>query len=479
VRKRIAFTVSIPVVALFIGFLIALVLPSNIFVLTEALARLGLLGGRQRMPGLSAAPPGARARPPSLRIINGTLWDAASGKRPNPGLTLTGGRIAAEPGEGARTIDAAGLTILPGLIDMHVHSFGGTFADEMFIGNGVTTVRDLGTQLAGVLEHRAESEREERIAPRLFVTGPYLVGASGGSDQEIEAPTPVAVRRIVESFAGAGVDGIKLHSGMTPVLMEAAVEAAHARGLWVAAHLDVTGAAVAARLGVDTVEHAWSLAPGDDGGPGDAGADDAGADQAIAEMVGRGVALTPTLVVAEHAFTIADLSRDGSPAFPYMPRFLRRFWISTQITNASAARMDAEEIARRRVRLERLERLVGRFHRAGGRVLAGTDAPAYLVAPGFDIHRELELLVASGLTPAQALASATSEAASFLRRAGEIGALSIGMRADLLVVEGDPLAAGTRDAPGISATRRVVLVVKDGFILMDRMGKLTAAEPAQ
>jgi imidazolonepropionase-like amidohydrolase len=328
----------------------------------------------------------------------------------------------------------------------------------------------VGTQLTGALEHRRESEREERIAPRLFVAGPYLVGATLASDHEIEAPAPEAARRIVGDLAAAGVDGIKVHSGITPDVLRAVVEAAHGRGLWVAAHPDVTGAAEAARIGVDTIEHAWSLAEDASGRP----RQDAEIDEAIDLMVARHAALTPTLVAAEHAFTIVDLARDGSPAFPYMPRFMRRFWVSTQITNASAAAMGPEEIARRRARLERLKELVGRFHRAGGRVLAGTDAPAYLVAPGFDIHRELELLVESGLTPASALAAATSEAASALGRGSEIGALSPGMRADLLLVDGDPLAGAggtTGNPPGISATRRAVLVVKDGFILLDRMGR--------
>jgi imidazolonepropionase-like amidohydrolase len=468
-RKRIALSVSIPVVILFIGFLTSLVVPSNIFVLTEAFARFGLLGGRQRIEGLAAAPPGSTPAP-ALLVVNGTVWDAVAGKRPNPGLAIAGGRIVAQAAAGARVIDAAGLTILPGLIDMHIHSFGGTFADEMLIGNGVTSARDLGTQLAGALAHRGESEREERIAPRLFVAGPYLVSATLASDHEIEAPTPEAARRTVDTLAAAGVDGIKVHSGITEDVLRAVVEAAHGRGLWVAVHPDLTGAAQAARLGVDTIEHAWSLIEDAAGGP----RTDGEIDEAIAVMVAKRVALTPTLVAAEHAFTIIDLARDGSPALPYMPRFMRRFWVSTQITNASAEAMSPEEIARRRARLERLEELVGRFHRAGGRVLAGTDAPAYLVAPGFDIHRELELLVASGLTPAEALAAATSEAASALGLGSEIGALAPGMRADLLVVDGDPLAlaAGTTETPpGISATRRAVLVVKDGFILLDRMGR--------
>ena len=467
-KKRIAFTISIPVVALFVGLLVALLVPSNVFILTEALESLHLLGPRLRPEGLVASPPGAGTAPPLL-IINGTRWDAAGGARPNPGLAVTAGRISASAPPDARVIDAAGLTILPGLIDMHIHSFGGSFEDEMFIANGVTSARDLGTPLVGILDHRSGSERGERIGPRLFVTGPYLTKGAAAGDQEVDAATPAAASLIVEKFADAGVDGIKVHSGIDEPTLAAVVAAAHARGLWVAVHTDQVGAAAAAALSVDTIEHAWGLLTDDP----------AAEDGIIATLVSHHVALTPTLVVAEHAFTLLDILRDGSPAFPLTPPLMRRFWISSQIANANAIAMGPEEVARRRDRLERLKRLTGRFHRAGGRVLAGTDAPAYLVAPGFDIHRELELLVASGLSPEEALASATSEAAAALHRASEIGGLGEGMCADLLLVDGDPLAGKAGDRSWISVTRRCRLVLKDGRVLLDRTRKLTAPGASQ
>lgn len=108
--------------------------------------------------------------------------------------------------------------------------------------------------------------------------------------------------------------------------------------------------------------------------------------------------------------------------------------------------------------------LVGRFHDAGGTVLAGSDAPAFLVAPGFDLHRELELLVDSGLTPEEALGAATRDAAARLGRASSIGGLEPGMSGDLLIVRGNPLSG----PEGISATRNAVFVVKDGHLLLNR-----------
>ena len=462
-RKRLALGISIPVVLLFIGILVALLMPFNLFVVTEALSDLGLLGGRKRVDGLVDAPPGPAA-PPPLRIVNGMLWDAPGGLRPNPGLAVVSGRIAVSAPPGARTIDAAGMTVMPGLIDMHVHSLGGTFAGEMWIGNGVTTARDLGTHLAGVIQHREESAGGERVGPRLFVSGPYLVGGEASSDQEISASDPESAISAVSRLSEAGVDGIKLHWGNTAETLRAASETAHRRGLWVAAHLDGVGAAEAARLGADTIEHVSGIGW-------DAGS--AEQDEAIEAMVSRGVALTPTLVVAEHAFTLPDLVSVGDPEMLYFPRFFRRFWISSQIRNAAASRLTRLEADLRRARLERLKSFVGRFRRAGGRVLVGTDAPAYLVAPGFDIHRELELLVASGLTWEEALSAATHAAALVLGRGEEIGALRAGMRADLILVEGGSLSG----LEGVSPTRRIVMVISSGRILLDRTSKLTTQDP--
>jgi len=459
VRKRVALGVSIPAVVVFIGILIALLLPSNLLTLTEALDHLGLLGRRQRIAGLILSPPGPDA-PPALLIRNGLLWDAAGGLRANPGLYLVAGRISgAEPSGKTRIIDATGMTILPGLIDMHVHSFGGTFGDEMMLGSGVTTARDLGTQLAGALRHKQESAEGARIGPRLFVAGPYLVSGAATGDQEIGVSSPEAAAALVRRFADAGVDGIKVHSGIDAATLRAVVAEAHGRGLWVAAHLDRVDAVQASEIGVDTIEHASGIDL-------EEGAEaDAHREAAIVAMVGRHVALTPTLVVAEHAFTVAELGRPDNPALKFVPRFMRRFWVASQMANARAEELTPPEIERRRGRLLRLERLVLQFHQAGGRVLAGTDTPAFLVAPGLDMHREIELLVVAGLSPAEALASATSEAAAALGRTGELGGLAPGCRADLLVVTGNPLS----NEPGAASTRDIRLVVKDGKVALDRM----------
>lgn len=455
-RKRLALGISIPIVLLFVGLVVALMLPSRLFVVTEALESLGLLGSRERIAGLVAAPSGPEP-PPPLLIVNGTIWDAAGGLRPNPGLYLRAGRIAqpSDPGAAAaRVVDATGATLLPGLIDMHVHSFGATFEDEMMIGCGVTTVRDLGTYLPGALRLRAQAASGERIAPRRFVAGPYLVGEAPARDHEVGAPDPEAARQVVKDLAEAGADGVKVHHGIGEATLSAVVEEAHARGLWVAAHLDRVGVREAAKIGIDTLEHFsgfYDLSP-------------AGREAALEALLARGTAVTPTLVAVENSFRIRDLARGDNPALAFVPRFMRGPWISSQMFNAEAGSLDEEEIGRRRERLSLMQELSRTFRRAGGRLLAGSDAPAFLVPPGLGLHRELELLVEAGLTPAEALAAATSEAALALGAAGDLGGLAPGMRADLIMVDGE----GGPDV-SLPSPERLLLVVKDGRVLMDRL----------
>jgi imidazolonepropionase-like amidohydrolase len=452
VSKRVALGVAIPAVLLFIGLIVALLIPSNFFVLTEALDALGLLASRRRIEGLAQAPPGSAPAAP-LVLRGGMLWDAAGGLRPNDALALSDGRIAPAPAPGARAIDTSGLTILPGLMDMHVHEMGGTFSGEMMLGNGITTARDLGSNLEGILRHRQQAASGQRLSPRLFVTGPYLVDAAEGTvDMETGAPDATGARAAVARLAGAGVDGIKLHGPMPEEVLAAAVEMAHGRGLWVAAHLDGISAVRAATLGVDSIEHASGI-------DWDTG-DDAAQREALEAILAHGTCVTPTLVVAEHAFQIPELASPDNPMLAYLPRLLRRSWVISQITNAGAEELTGAERLRRRARLARIGAFTRRLAEAGGCVLAGTDAPAFLVAPGFDMHRELELLVKAGLTPQQALASATAVPARALHRDGEIGRLAPGMRADLIAVAGNPLQE-------VSATRRLVLVIQNGHVVFD------------
>ncbi|MGH9868178.1 MAG: amidohydrolase family protein [Candidatus Polarisedimenticolia bacterium] len=434
----------------------ALLVPSHLFVLAEALDSLGLLGPHHRFDGLIDEPPARRPAPP-LWIAGGLMWDADGGLRGNPGIGCEGGRLVTRRPEGAVEIDAHGLTLLPGLIDMHVHALGGSFDGELMLAHGVTTARDVGSDLSGVLARRDDDAAGRRLGPRLFVTGPYLVAGEEATDQEVSAPGPQQAAATVARLAEAGVDGIKVHGGIDAGTLEAVLSAARERGLWVAAHLETIAASDAARLGVSTIEHASGIDW--DGG---SIRDDNARDALARSLAATRVAITPTLVVSEHAFTMPRLLDVNDPSLQYFPWLVRRGWIASQLANASAARLSPEEELRRRTRLVRQQRFVARFEAAGGRVLAGSDAPAFLVAHGDGLLRELELLAEAGLTWDAALEAATSEAAAALGRHGDLGTLAPGARADLLLISGDP------DRLGIAAIRRTAWVILDGRVVLRR-----------
>jgi imidazolonepropionase-like amidohydrolase len=357
--------------------------------------------------------------------------------------------IAVEPSgqiqipDSARTMDLTGYTVMPGLIDTHVHlsaSDAGAVTSILdavrflpgtrrsLLENGVTTVRDLGNEPGGVLELRALIRSGELEGPRLFVAGPIFTTRGGhpvvtmGIEPDsgvVRVPASADEARMAVRELAAGkerVDLIKVvqdrggtQRALEPIASEvlnAIVSEAHGQGLSVTAHWgthqdlhDVLAA------GVDVLEH-LEHRDGRQGWPGGI----------LPVLVARGIPLSPTL-------TVPDVK------------------LGAHITHE-------------------LSKDVAEFHAAGGRVLAGTDAGMPGVAFGPSIHRSLQLLVACGLSPREALEAATSASARALR-ASNIGAIEPGRAADLLVVSGNPLE-------NIEATRNIALVFRDGRLVVDR-----------
>lgn len=352
---------------------------------------------------------------------------------------------------GARTVDLAGRTLLPGLIDLHVHlgfpdlergedlglrQMPGYVLDlarhvpgvrRDLLEHGVTAVRSLGDEFAWVTELRRFIDEGELEGPRLFAAGPVLTTPGGhpvvtfGVDPDsdgVRVPrTPdEARRRVAELTDGRdAVDLIKVvqergderrrMEPFAPEVLAAIVDAAHDAGRRVTAHWgtleDLTDVVAA---GVDGLEHVEAR-----------GALDGWPDGVVADLVARDVTLTPTLAVTEVAISADDHRQ--------------------------------------------LRRRVGEFHAAGGRVVAGSDAGIPGVPFGAGLHRELELLVDAGLAPVEALRAATSTAAAVLG-SDDIGAVEPGRAADLVVLEGDPLG-------DIGAIRDVALVLRDGRLVVD------------
>jgi imidazolonepropionase-like amidohydrolase len=392
-----------------------------------------------------------------LVLQGGTLIDGLGGPpREHASIFIAGERIVrVASGEvpvppGAQVFDARGLTILPGLIDAHVHS-GGT-VKRRFLQFGVTTVRDLGTAPDDVLAARADERRGLLTGPRIVTAGPLIDGDPPIWGREWRGSVAVTsveqAREVAGGLINQGVDWLKVYRGLTPDLLGAVTEVAHQHGIPVAGDLRATDAATAVKLGVRSIEHATGIPfqsmPADD------------RRKLIDLLIERGTYVDPTLVVTERASNLPAIGNADFPGLDLVTERTRRRWLDWRHDRRFR---DADFGALQRRQAAKCD-FVGDFHRAGGRIVAGSDTSNPFVIPGLSLHDELALLVSAGLTPLDAIQSATSVAAMMLGRS-DLGAVEVGRLADLLIVAGNP-------AHNIEVTRNVRLVVKGGRIVHEQ-----------
>jgi len=413
-------------------------------------------------------------------VITGRLFLSAEGEVLERGVVvLAGDRVACAGApeacrwpEGTPEHAFPEHTILPGLIDLHVHArphYVGAFLPA-----GVTTIRDANNTFAAV-----EAVRAVQGAPRVLASGPLLDGPAaffaklpgtspGHPDEDpIEEIMPIMVTSpeeaasAVQMLAQAGADFVKLYEQLSPDAFRAAVDAAHELGLPVATDLGMaftrglSGAEVdiveAAEAGVSTIEHLSGLALAYQRRGGDPFADSV--DEAIIDEIAEallhsGVAFVPTAATALRIEDESLFPAEGLPGVEGMALVLGGQW---NMARAGAEQRREPAEADGRLMRALLPRLVA----GGAPVGAGSDLPAAPgVYPGWGLHQELEALVHLGMTPTEALRGATSVAAALAGR-DDIGELSAGARADLIVVAGDP----TRE---ITDSRRIEAVWSGG-----------------
>ena len=435
----------------------------------------------------------------AIVITGGRLIDG-NGGRPMEDATVVveGNRIrrvgqgtVEYPGE-ALVIDARGKTILPGLIDNHVHYRW--HCGELLLAHGVTSVRDLGNPLEWILAQRDALGMKKIRGPRIFCAGGGFYGRATAEHHTV-AGGAEEVRRMAKELIGLGVDYLKTHLGVTPEIVGVVAEEAHAAGLKVTGHLD-SSIIPYAEAGVDGVEHAsgcaeatirsevgrerlsaiklwlakfqgpWTLAEREHFG------------EVVELLAAKGTFIEPTTVLwgaslgRRERWEREDYDLLKEPGLAYIPENERRLWLDHHYVAYGARRQDAPEadvtVANRysiygllpeeamREGHRRLGEFLVSLRRAGGKVVTGTDAPA--VMPGISLHRELEFLVEMGFSPMEALQAATKVGAEYLGKAEDLGTVEEGKLADLIVVNGDPL----RD---ITHARRVEVVIKDGEVI--------------
>ena len=351
---------------------------------------------------------------------------------------------AGHPPEGAEVIDAKGKTLLPGLIDSHVHIIRPEGLSQALVF-GVTTELDMfmSHELAATIRSGKVDGSHDPMAD--FRTAGTAATSPGGHCTEygLKIPTiskPADARAFVDARIVEGSDYIKIiydgggPAGVTKAVLSALIQAAHGRDKMAVVHIGTRKAAAEAiEAGADGLAHVYSHGRPVEGLPG---------------LVARhGAFVVPTLTVTE---SICGLESGKTLA---EDERLSTFLSEIALSNLKAS-FPIRTDPRYATTVKTAEKAVGLLRSAGVPILAGTDAPNPGTAHGVSLHRELELLVKAGLNPAEALAAATSTPARVFGLADR-GRIAPGLRGDLLLVAGDPTA-------DITATRNIVGVWKQG-----------------
>jgi hypothetical protein len=345
------------------------------------------------------------------------------------------GRIAAMgatavPADACR-IDARGRVLLPGLADMHAH----TSEREMplFLANGVTLVREMnGTPAHVALRERLA--RGEVAGPRLLVASPLLVGTPLRYRHRLIRSSSDAYKAAHEA-KDAGYDFLKVYDGLTAEQYAALVEAGRTLGLPLDGHVPADAGLAGVLASGQAIQHMDKVAFALLGHDPDTARVEAYLAEARRLFAGRRTWVTPTLAslrALDRAGTTEYAERLRRPEMTYVDTASLAWWRSLERGGRRAPAASPV------YRFE--QRLLGVLRESGARLLVGTDAANPLMIAGFSVHDELATLVADGgLSPWDALRAATRDAAEFLGDSTG-GVVRVGARADLLLVDGDPLA---------------------------------------
>ncbi len=341
-------------------------------------------------------------------------------------------------------------TLMPGLADMHVHAWApGDLV--LFVANGVTTIRNMfGSPMH--VEWRTNIAAGESFGPAIYTAGPIIDGDPPVWPGSTVLVDPAKAESVVVEQQKAGYDFLKVYARLSLPCYDALVESARKHGMRVMGHVpSAVGLAHVLASKQDSVEHLDGLVEiaQADGSPykgkvdfrDEANAwkhvDDAKIAEAAKTAAANGVWSCPTLVVLQK-WVAKDAAQAlfDAPEMRYVPAVERMYWqpgsnYLTRMSDASIRAVQEADVDRKRA--------VGIFHKGGARILLGTDMGNPFVIAGFSVHEELRNLAASGLSNYEALRAGTSGAAEFMKAGAEWGTVAKGRRADLILVEGNPL----------------------------------------
>jgi imidazolonepropionase-like amidohydrolase len=373
-------------------------------------------------------------------------------------------------------IDGTGKYLIPGLWDMHVHTFFGDWVPggkevtlPLFIANGVTGVRDMGSDLEPILAAAKEIDQHRLLGPRMVIAGPMLDGPKTQFPASIAIATPEDGRRAVDMLKSRGVDFIKIQSYVPRDAYFAIADECKKQKITFVGHVpDSIRGSEASNAGQKSFEHLIGIFEGSSTveeellkspkGPGRfLETYVASKEASLIQLLAKNQTWQcPTLYWERGQWLVDVIDVTKDPDAKYAPLFWReKSW--PRFAEGIIKDLDTDPVPVRQKFVEHELDIIRKLNQAGVPFLAGTDCPAGVdVLPGFSLHLELQRFVAAGFTPLQALQTATINPAKFLDRQNDFGTVEAGKFADLVLLDANPLddIRNTQKITGVVAAGR-------------------------
>ena len=419
--------------------------------------------------------PGVQAQERPIYLTGGHLVDVVRGEiYEDIAIVSQGGKItglffdfAYNEGlipEDAVRVDVSGKYLIPGLIDLHAHALT-RFRDievdmeqffRLFLKGGVTTIRAMSDDMGALIRNKTAVDAGSMDGPNIIVGSSSFEQAPGFPKlpRTDIVNNPTEARELVSNYAYEGADWIKFYNYGDEEIVRAVVDEAHSHGKKVFGHFATLGAADAARAGVDSLEHTVGLLQQaldyeDSISLTNIGyyrlfvlwpsVNEEKLDEIFKILIENGTAVVPTLTIQNVVADPEGIARRSADWFPYyQPEIYQSFQADPKRVPDAYDFSNVRDQWPESIRVQ--ARLMAKFLHMGGLVGAGSDLnPAPPVVPGLSIHQELEYFVDGGMTPLEALRTATIMAAEILGWQSRFGSIEVGKQADIVAIEGNPL----------------------------------------
>lgn len=435
--------------------------------------------------------------PADLAITNITIVDAENEPKAGTTVLIKGERIVAigsdlSVDENVKVVDGTGKFLIPGLWDFHVHlTFDSLITPSMydlFLANGITSIRDTGGLLEKMLPMKSQAESDPQRYPRVMMAGPLLDGKTvvydGSTPYNPEIGVGIeseeAARAMIEQLDKAGVNLLKAYEMLRPEVYQSILAIAKEKKLPVTGHVPLSMDVItASNAGLSSMEHfrniemsAAANAPelledrlkllteGQDT-PGSAlrssihsaqrinavrNIDSTRLESIAAALATNNTVQIPTLGIAGGRMHALWEQQEWLATFDGLSENARAAWLQNAAT-LSASEASPENIEYAKFCYSLVRYMADR----GVKILAGTDTPIFLLTPGFSLHKELEFLVNAGLSEREALAAATTLPAQYFGLDAELGLVKKDYFADLVILESNPLEeiSNTQEISGV------------------------------